>query len=464
MPRSAPCRLTASIAAGFLLDALLLTGCAATAPTPGGISVIEGQETATPAIPMGDRATIRRVLDIARHDSRVMDDLTYICTTFGPRLTGSTAAEDAGRWALDQFESWGLSNAHMQPWGELGVRFDRLESTGEIVSKKRGRGSDDEDEWETDRELEFTTLAWTRGTDGPVVGRVVRMPESIDAVDPEALSGAWVLVPAAYGGRRGVRSIGFEMRERLDLRHSIRTGAYDPFADPEPEEWNGTINYGGEELPLKFLPQRDDAGVITGGRLTISGPYDGPIENVAQEDKTLTFDWPTPHMTSKIELAIDDKKLTGKADGEYAISLEETVPQDQHAMTRASDQILARVLEAEPAGFLSASLDERVWTTRPNNWRDITVADVPRDIEINVRRSDYDAINSRLADGQEVDARFNLHHVLTEGPIAVYNTIAEIRGVTKPDEVVIVSAHLDSWNGPGSQGTTDNGTGSSVVL
>jgi carboxypeptidase Q len=27
-----------------------------------------------------------------------------------------------------------------------------------------------------------------------------------------------------------------------------------------------------------------------------------------------------------------------------------------------------------------------------------------------------------------------------------------------------VSAHLDSWNGPGSQGTTDNGTGSSVTL
>src|SRR5581483_9366809 len=48
------------------------------------------------------------------------------------------------------------------------------------------------------------------------------------------------------------------------------------------------------------------------------------------------------------------------------------------------------------------------------------------------------------------------------GPITVYNTIGEVRGSEKPDEVVIVGAHLDSWD-LGS-GTTDNGTGSMVVL
>ena len=48
------------------------------------------------------------------------------------------------------------------------------------------------------------------------------------------------------------------------------------------------------------------------------------------------------------------------------------------------------------------------------------------------------------------------------GPVAVYNTVGEIRGSEKPDEYVIVGAHLDSWDL--AQGTTDNGTGSSVVL
>jgi len=50
----------------------------------------------------------------------------------------------------------------------------------------------------------------------------------------------------------------------------------------------------------------------------------------------------------------------------------------------------------------------------------------------------------------------------TPGPIAVYNTVGEIRGSEKPDEYVILGAHLDSWDL--AQGTTDNGTGSMVVL
>jgi carboxypeptidase Q len=48
------------------------------------------------------------------------------------------------------------------------------------------------------------------------------------------------------------------------------------------------------------------------------------------------------------------------------------------------------------------------------------------------------------------------------GPLAVYNTVGEIRGSSKPDEFVIVGAHLDSWDL--GQGTLDNGTGSMVVL
>jgi hypothetical protein len=48
------------------------------------------------------------------------------------------------------------------------------------------------------------------------------------------------------------------------------------------------------------------------------------------------------------------------------------------------------------------------------------------------------------------------------GPIAVYNTVGEIPGTDKADEFVVVGAHLDSWDL--GQGTTDNGTGTTVVL
>lgn len=43
------------------------------------------------------------------------------------------------------------------------------------------------------------------------------------------------------------------------------------------------------------------------------------------------------------------------------------------------------------------------------------------------------------------------------GITATYNTIAELKGSEKGDEYVVLSAHLDSWDG--ATGATDNGTG-----
>ena len=50
----------------------------------------------------------------------------------------------------------------------------------------------------------------------------------------------------------------------------------------------------------------------------------------------------------------------------------------------------------------------------------------------------------------------------TSGPIQVNNVIAEIRGSEKPEEWILIGAHLDSWDfGTGAQ---DNGTGTAMVL
>ncbi len=65
-------------------------------------------------------------------------------------------------------------------------------------------------------------------------------------------------------------------------------------------------------------------------------------------------------------------------------------------------------------------------------------------------------IPARMRVEVEIDNKF------IPGPVAVYNTVGEIRGADKPDEFVVVGAHLDSWDL--GQGTTDNGTGSCVVL
>ncbi len=68
----------------------------------------------------------------------------------------------------------------------------------------------------------------------------------------------------------------------------------------------------------------------------------------------------------------------------------------------------------------------------------------------------------RLLQRGPVDLEVNITNSIGDKPIEVYNTVAEIRGSEKPDEIVVLGAHLDSWDL--GEGTTDNGTGSMIVL
>lgn len=130
--------------------------------------------------------------------------------------------------------------------------------------------------------------------------------------------------------------------------------------------------------------------------------------------------------------------------------------------------IMERMVLEPIAGYVSSSRDERVWTGAVAGWRDLTIDqrdsfedDQPH---AQIRLSDYDYINSRLADGEHVELEFNLDHKFRAGPVPEHNVIAEIKGSKYPDEIIIVSGHLDSWDGPGSQGAIDNGTGSAVTM
>jgi carboxypeptidase Q len=67
----------------------------------------------------------------------------------------------------------------------------------------------------------------------------------------------------------------------------------------------------------------------------------------------------------------------------------------------------------------------------------------------------------RLLEKGPVTLEFQCENQVT-GPIQVNNVVAEIPGREKPDEWIIVGAHLDSWDyGTGAQ---DNGSGSAMVL
>lgn len=74
---------------------------------------------------------------------------------------------------------------------------------------------------------------------------------------------------------------------------------------------------------------------------------------------------------------------------------------------------------------------------------------------------DYNLI-WRLLQRGSVTVELDIENSYSEKPVEVYNTVAEIRGSERPDEVVILGGHLDSWDL--GTGATDNGTGVAAVL
>lgn len=336
---------------------------------PGTYAVLNGQAVAIPQVPMGNPETIRRIVAAGTRENRVMDHLEHLTKVIGPRLTSSARCEEANIWTRDLMAGWGLT-ASLHKWGEAATRFDRGPSTGTVFARdqRRRRGSEQAEEspWKATRQLEFTTLSWTRGTDGPKRGPVVRLPENEDEYNKvrSQLNGAWVLLkPTALGGRAGVRA-------------------------------------GTQQAGDRFTSRKEARAKVAAG-------------------------------TDPQTLAMDDRVVF--------------------------DGVL---------GFIVAPQDERdrVWTSAAPKWRDRVIDEIPTDVEVTVRLSDYDYINSRITDGDEFQVQFDLQHTLTSGPVPLYNTIGEITGTTYPDEVVYVMGHLDSWDGPGSHGAIDNGTGVATTL
>src|SRR3954463_8368732 len=79
-----------------------------------------------------------------------------------------------------------------------------------------------------------------------------------------------------------------------------------------------------------------------------------------------------------------------------------------------------------------------------------------------MRNEDYGRISRILADGTPVELEFNIvNRVYPEGRTA-YNTIAEIPGTDKKDQVVMLGGHLDSWHS--ATGATDNAIGCATMM
>lgn len=82
--------------------------------------------------------------------------------------------------------------------------------------------------------------------------------------------------------------------------------------------------------------------------------------------------------------------------------------------------------------------------------------------QIIIALEQYNRMTRLLKAGEKVRMKVSLAAQFSKDALMAYNTIAEIPGTDKADEIVMLGAHLDSWHA--GTGATDNAAGVAVVM
>ena len=121
-------------------------------------------------------------------------------------------------------------------------------------------------------------------------------------------------------------------------------------------------------------------------------------------------------------------------------------------------EIVARAVHAGVAAIFWMSTRPNLLLYRHN----LSVAgELERLPQAVLAREDAERMARFLGAGQKLRVRFDLPNQVT-GPQTSENVVAEIRGREKPDEFVLLGAHLDSWDL--GTGALDNGCNAAMVI
>ncbi|MFN7982533.1 MAG: M20/M25/M40 family metallo-hydrolase [Vicinamibacterales bacterium] len=120
--------------------------------------------------------------------------------------------------------------------------------------------------------------------------------------------------------------------------------------------------------------------------------------------------------------------------------------------------VIERAVKAGAAAILWMSTREGSLLYRRDDSLTGVIDPIPAAI---LAREDTTRIAALLERGTPIRARLSLPNIVG-GPIDDENVVAEIRGREKPDEVVVLGAHLDSWDL--GTGALDDGVGVTAVM
>lgn len=340
----------------------------------------------------------RALIELAKKNSHIIPNLTYLCDEIGPRLTGSPALKRANDWTAKKMEEYGLSNVHLEPY-TIPVGWERGTATVRMIEPDNGHT------------LTVAAGGWSGSTKGKIEGDVVVLKA---------------------GNTKELQSYKGKLKNAIVLQRPPTT--IRPIGDTKML------------LPGAFPSRRKGGEAPKAGEAPKGGaPKDADARKEARKGAD------TAKAGDASKAGGTPERRFGRGDFGAFSAFQSEVSN----FLRAEGAAVILTDAGKPHGLMNMS----------GSWRSRERADAAEPIPLLYTAHEDYAMLHRLATRPEpakTRVSVEVKNTLISGPVPVYNTVGEIPGKEKPDEFVILGAHLDSWDL--GTGATDNGTGSMVVL
>src|SRR5262249_23299545 len=367
--------------------------------------IVGGLVAIATALPVAQSTLDSTIDDRIRQEetqhSQIMRTMHFLTDVYGPRLTGSPNHKAAAEWAARQMTEWGFTSAHLEPWefGPPGWANQHVEA--HIVSPMKAA-------------LVVQPLAWTPGTKGVVTAKAFNLIPPQGPEVPQA--------EGARGGGRGPQRLGPTQAELTAYLDSVKSQ-------------------------------------VMGAAVLVRKPAFVPVTFEAEATR-LTDVQAKCRYAENAESDPDCQGQRGRGFGNRGGGGGAPAP--------PGDRLTARQVNTQIDDFLVACKaavridDAGRWNgivTAPNNR---TYDETKQPPTLVMRNDDYGRIARVLADGTPVTLEVDIANSWYPEGHTSFNTIAEIPGTDKKDEVVMLGGHLDSWHV--ATGATDNAIGCAQMM
>ena len=348
-----------------------------------------------------DLSVVSRIKDQAFNHSQVMDYMHYLADVNGPRLAASPSYQRAVHWAVETLKKDGIENARVEEFGDFGRNWSWSGISVQMIEPQV-------------TSLIAVPLAWSAGTEGEITAPVVYAPLWEDSKDPAQcnlvrLAERIEAYKKQYAGKLGGKIVLLSGKRPFELPST-----------PETQRWS-----------------EDDLNEMLSAR-------DPQITDL--------YEWPL----LKMPIDIQEKW-----------KLYEVIPYEiQSDYSERKEKLVNHLIE-----FLNGEQVSAVMMTNTEGNGGVIFATsfgshlastpVPPPA-MQLMPEHYNRLVRLIEHEVPVVLKFNVDATFPDLNAQGMNVIADLPGVSKRREVVMMGAHLDSWHS--GTGATDNAAGVSVVM